>query len=240
MDLGAQLSYAAVTGIILGAESLTKVFCFGSDSKIVKLFAASLAVILLAQMAVLPIQLYHFWQVSFLFLPANIIIDPLVSPITIIGFMSSFMGLLDLGSLSIGSHVCQLLDAIAYIPLAIIIFIAEKLSASNLFSINTGQPNIMALIFYYLSLVVLLLNLGKNKHCLASLILFFAGLFFLFYKPGLKEPVLIFLPESVVVISNRREAICFGEANLQTNKILSFYGAALVPKKYDSDKNLSV
>ncbi len=236
MDLGAQLSYAAVTGIIIGAESLTKTFSFGSDNKIVNLFASSLAVILLAQMAVFPIQLYHFWQASFLFLPANLIVDPLVAPITVIGFISSFVGLLDLGPIHIGSCFCQLLDLLASIPLQIIIYITDKLASSNLAVISTGQPGIVAIALYYAFLLFFLATLAKGKYRLFSLTLFSIALIFLFYKPNLKQPVIILLPNSTIAINTERKAICLGNESPQTNKILSFYGATLVSSKYDPDK----
>ncbi len=236
LDLGAQLSYAAVAGILLGAKPLTKLLSCGNEHKIVNVFAASLAVILLAQMSVLPIQLYHFWQASFLFLPANLLVDPLIAPVTVIGFASSFAALLNLGSICLGSIICRLLDLLAYIPLQIIIYITEKLSSLNLASINTGQPALHLIGIYYLALMFFLTTLAKEKHRRVSLALFLVALFCLFHKPDLKQPLIIFLPNSTIAINTERKALCLGNQSTQTNKILSFYGAQLLSAAYNADK----
>lgn len=92
------------------------------------------------------------------------------------------------------------------------------------------------MIFYYLSLIAFLISLAKGKHRLFSLAVFSFSLIVLFYKADLKQPLLIFLPHSTIAINTHRQAICIGSENLQTNKVLSYYGALLVSKKYDSDK----
>lgn len=249
LDPGAQLSYTAVAGILIGAEPLANLLSLGQNNKLLKLFSASIAVILVAQMSVLPIQLYHFWQTNFLFLPANLIVDPLVAPITIIGFISSFLGLFYLDTIPVGSTICQYLDLLASLPLQWIIVITEKLSQTNFTVINTGQPSLGAIVFYYFGFISFLTSLSKKKLSLIKALIFLGALIFLFYKSDLSKPQLIFLSNSIIVINTKRQAFCFGKNNIQTNKILSFYGASyntnncltanrfdLCPQAKDSEK----
>jgi len=226
MDPGGQLSYAAVAGIILGAECIAKVMSCGSKNKYINIFTASLSIVLIAQTSVLPIQLYYFWQAGFLFLPANLLIDPLVAPITVVGFAASLAGILNLPFLSIGALFCHWLDMLAALPLQIIIFITEKLAAYNFSMINMGQPSIIAIIIYYLTLIICLISLAKERWRLLGIVLFICGLTTLFYRSELKQPVIVFLPNSILAINNQRQAICLGESDRKTNKVLAFYGAS--------------
>ena len=235
-DLGAQLSYAAVAGILIGANPLSKFLSCGYEHKTVNVFTTLLSVTLLAQLSVLPVQLYHFWQASFLFLPANLLIDPLIGPITVIGFASSFAALLNLGPICLGSIICRLLDLLASIPLQIIIYITEKLSSLNLACINTGQPALHLICIYYLSLIFFLITLAKEKHRRLSSTLFLIALVCLFCKQDLKQPLIIFLPNSTIAINTARKAICLGNQSTQANKILSFYGAQLISNTCDAGK----
>lgn len=226
-DIGAQLSYTAVGGILLGIEPLSKLLSFGLNYKILKILSSSSAVILLAQTAVLPVQLYYFWRTNFLFLPANLIIDPFVSPLTIMGFAASFLGLFDIGQFTIGSLFCQILDSVASIALTVIIFIAEALSKSNLAEIRTGQPCLLSIFCYYLLFVSLLTSLNKEKFRYFFFLAFLSSVVFLFYKEELKKPLILFLPHSTIAINKHRDAMCFGSDEKQEEKILAFYAAKM-------------
>jgi competence protein ComEC len=238
IDVGAQLSYAAVIGIIMGAAPLTKIFSFNNEHKIIKIFASSLAVILLAQMTVLPIQLYHFWQTSFLFLPANLLIDPLVSPLTIIGFISSAVGAICSGAFVPGLLICNFLDLLAFFPLKIIIYITEAFSSFNGTLINIGQPPVLSIIFYCISLAVFLVSLTKQKHRAVCLMILAVALSVLLYKADLKQPTLIFLPHSIIAINKQRQAVCFGIPNPQTNKIVSYYGSSYLSQQCNTNETI--
>lgn len=87
-DLGLQLSYSATVGIVLGTTALSEHF-FSGASKWKRALADALAVVLVAQCSVMPIQLFFFWKTGTLFIPANLLVTPLVTPLTMIGFGSS-------------------------------------------------------------------------------------------------------------------------------------------------------
>ncbi len=238
MEPGAQLSYTAVAGIIFGANTLADAFSLGSKNKAATLSAAAVSVVLIAQISVLPIQLYHFWQAGLLFLPANLLIDPLVAPVTIIGFIASLFSLINLPFMPFGIFICQCLDWLAAIPLQIIISISEKLATSDLSLINTGQPAPVAIIVYYLSLISCLIFLPVKRLRSLGIVLFCASFCVLFYQPELKQAVIIILPSSTITINRQRQAICFGERDSKTNKILAYYATSLFDyPKIASDKD---
>ena len=223
IEPGGQLSYAATAGIICGAETVAKSLSFGNANKLINIFSATLSVVLMAQLAVIPVQIYHFWQMGMLFLPANLIIDPLVTPVTIIGFSASLASLLNLPGLPFGLVICQWLDWLAAIPLQIIICVTEKLAACDLAVLNTGQPTVMVIVFYYVMFAIWLICLRNKRRWLLSTVLFLSSLMILFYQPELKRPVVVVLPRAVICISTKRQAFCFGNLDRQVNKILAFY-----------------
>ncbi len=92
-DVGLQLSYAATAGLILCARPLSELICAGRKEKIIRWFAETVAVVFASQLAVLPIQLVYFWQLGLMFLPANLVITPILAPLTILGFVSSVLAL---------------------------------------------------------------------------------------------------------------------------------------------------
>ncbi len=234
-ETGAQLSYVAVAGIIYGAKPLAASLSGNSANKLVKIFCTSIAVVLSAQMSVLPIQVYYFWQVSLLFLPANLLIDPLVAPITVIGFLASILGLINLPTLSLGLYISHCLDQVASIPVNTIIYIAEHLASCDFLSVTTGQPSLLAILSYYSTGIFLITSCARERLRLIATILFLCALFILFYKPDLKQPTIICLPRSIIAIGTQRQAICLGENNIKSNKIISYYAASI---KNQSNKDM--
>lgn len=156
---GGQLSYAATAGIIFGAEIVAAILSFGNSNKLLKILLCSLAVVLMAQLAVLPVQLFHFWQMGLLFLPANLIIDPFVTPVTIAGFLASMAGIFNLLP---GLIICRCLDWLAVVPLQIIIYVTEKMASFDLAVLNTGRPMIFAIVLYYAMFAIWLMCLQKS------------------------------------------------------------------------------
>ena len=116
-DVGLQLSYAATAGIVCGAKPLAKLL---STIKFPKFLSEALSVVLMAEAGVLPIQLTYFWQLGLFFLPANLMVTPLVEIITVLGFASSAVAIIDV------YHWLKLivfvLDKVTFIPLALMLF----------------------------------------------------------------------------------------------------------------------
>jgi competence protein ComEC len=231
IEPGGQLSYAATMGIIGGAESIAEIFAQNNSHKIVKICSSSLGVVLMAQLAVLPVQLFHFCQTGLLFLPANLLVDPMVTPLTIAGFLASVIGIINLPNLSLGLTICRYVDLATSVPLNIIIYITEKLAACDAAIVNTGSPLTIAIVFYYIMLVFWLICLKKSYYRLCATIVFITSLLLLFYQPKLERPVVIIVPRSIICVNENRKALCFGSSSRLTNKILAYYGAGKSSEK---------
>ena len=92
-DVGFQLSYLAVFGIVWIQPKLYKIYTptYQIENKIWQLITVSIA----AQMGVLPLSLYYFHQFPGLFMLSNLIIIPCLGTILIGGIVIVFMALLD-------------------------------------------------------------------------------------------------------------------------------------------------
>lgn len=92
-DVGFQLSYLAVFGIVWIQPKLYKVYKpkFKLDDKIWQLFTVSMA----AQLGVLPLSLYYFHQFPGLFLLSNLLIIPFLGIILISGIIIIILALLN-------------------------------------------------------------------------------------------------------------------------------------------------
>lgn len=88
-DVGFQFSYLATFGLIYLAEPIASRLIF-----LPRIFASLLGVVLASQIVILPLQFYYFNQFSWVALPANLVAALLIFGITIIGFLSSLMALI--------------------------------------------------------------------------------------------------------------------------------------------------
>jgi competence protein ComEC len=93
-DVGFQLSYLAVFGIIWVQPKLVAVYKpkFLIDKKIWQLFTVSIA----AQVGILPLSIYYFHQFPGLFVVSNLVIIPFLGAILIGGIVVIAMSLLDI------------------------------------------------------------------------------------------------------------------------------------------------
>ncbi|WP_343330759.1 ComEC/Rec2 family competence protein [Polaribacter staleyi] len=93
-DVGFQLSYLAVFGILWVQPKLYKVYNprFFIDEKIWQLFTVSIA----AQIGILPLSIYYFQQFPGLFLASNLVIIPFLSAILIGGILVIIASLLQI------------------------------------------------------------------------------------------------------------------------------------------------
>ena len=91
-DVGFQLSYLAVFGIVWIQPKLYKIYTptYQIENKIWQLITVSIA----AQLGVLPLSLYYFHQFPGLFMLSNLIIIPCLGTILIGGIVIIFMALL--------------------------------------------------------------------------------------------------------------------------------------------------
>ena len=92
-----QLSFAATTAIVMGADRMGSIIKYNSLKKtcwgkILNWFIGIIVVSLAAQLGTLPITIYYFGQVSCYFLLTNLIVLPLASLLVPCGLVSIVLG----------------------------------------------------------------------------------------------------------------------------------------------------
>ncbi|MDX2107815.1 MAG: ComEC/Rec2 family competence protein [Candidatus Melainabacteria bacterium] len=149
LDIGWQLSYAATASILCGVENIA---LQKEENKlpvlksIIHWLRSASAVVLMAQAAILPLACLYFKQINALFLVVNLLLDPLVAPLTILGFVSSWVCLL-------GREMGWCLDILAYYPLEYMLSVTRFFSGLEFSLINIKPPPAWVLIEYTCALI---------------------------------------------------------------------------------------
>lgn len=216
LDVGLQLSYAATYGIICGIKPIHQRLEDSTANRLLKWLLELVSVILLAQTAVLPIQLYYFWETGLMFIAANLLLDPVVAPVTICGFLSS---LIIISATVIKPltepllHLSFALDRLANLPLSYMLNIAHSLAAIENSSLVTGPPPLWSIALYGLSYHLVVINLSKGKKLILSLTFYSLSLILLIARPPLRESVFITdCHRSIYVSCDRKASIISPES----------------------------
>lgn len=149
LDIGWQLSYAATASIICGVENIAlqkEENKFPIFKSFMHWLRSASSVVLMAQSAILPLACLYFKQINALFLFVNLLLDPLVAPLTILGFVSSWVCLL-------GREMGWCLDILAYYPLEYMLYVTRFFSGLEISQINIKPPPAWILVEYTFSLI---------------------------------------------------------------------------------------
>ena len=225
-DAGCQLSYAATAGIICGAEPLARVVVRDSMPKLLRSGIVAAAVVIAAQLAIIPIQIYYFWQIGLLFLPANLTVSFLVAPVTILGFASSLIAALPTHS-AVVAQVVWVLDALTSYPLKVIIFVANYFASFKAAVITLGPPCVASIVIYYLALAGFIISLRLKRARIVCLVAFCFGISFLVFRGESAQLTFAVLPRTVAFFGSYRNGFVLGEKTRQLERFLAFNGAHL-------------
>ncbi len=248
-DIGAQLSYAATFGILAGAAPLSAIAASRLDrlkrlglppltEKLLRWLTEASAVVLSAQAAVLPIQLLYFWRLGTMFLPASVLVDPLVAPITIIGFASSTLALFPFyESMPVTKLFCQMLDYLALIPIKVLDAVASFFAAATDSYINLGPPSLSLIFLYYVALLGLITAIRKRHRLFLCTFLFGISTFAMLYRLPLSKPTLLVRRHSLVAVGTDRQAIVVGQQDNASGKFLAYEGAKVLGRIENWDGN---
>jgi competence protein ComEC len=160
-DLGFQLSYFSTAGMILGAGQFDEMLKQGIP-RCPAWIRTILSATIVAQACVLPLQLYCFRQLTPYCLIANVVVSPLVSPITILGFASSMLYVFE-SLLHMTHWLSGLLDKICYWPLELMMHEVGISSSLPFAQMQTGRPQLPALVLYYVILLCFPVLYEKKK-----------------------------------------------------------------------------
>lgn len=163
-DIGFQLSYASVAGIILLCPYLEKLL--NSQNILITKIWGLISMSIAAQIAVFPLVLYYFHFFPLLFIIANIIIIPLVFIITYAGCMLLF----------INPFIISIIAAkIFTVLIRFINYTVWSIEQTAFSTLNNININVLQVILIYLLIITLSISIiNRNKRILfVSLIMTF-------------------------------------------------------------------
>ena len=148
-DVGFQLSFAATLGLLLVMPYIVK-----SENKIVNWTIGAVSVPIIAQLWVMPIQIFYFNNISLYSVFANIMSVPILSIISIGGFLSSLF------SLVMPDVIIRIFDTILNPLINLLVNISDFWGTLKNATLQTSHPSIIQIILYYAILlcVTALLN----------------------------------------------------------------------------------
>jgi ComEC/Rec2-related protein len=208
-DVGLQLSYAATGGIVLGARHFSD-WINRSPSLLAEKTAGAVSLALIAQLAVLPIQAFYFCQAGVLFVVSNLLVVPVVTPVTILGFASSLSalaGVIAPISVPLMETVVRAIDSIVNFPLAYMLAVANFLNTIEMARLRLGRPEMWTIPLYYLCLFVFFISLRRRSNRLPALVLVLVGMIVLAYKPRPPDFSLACFDRATILINADRNAV---------------------------------
>lgn len=155
-DVGFQLSFIVTFGIMVSADPILKYF-----RKVPGIITGTVFIPIIAQLWVIPIQMFYFNTISIYSVFANIISMPFLSVISFGGFISSVFALIS----PIADMVCRVFDYVLNPCLNILVRISTFFSNQPHSLYTTTHPSIIQILLYYviLLLCVYFINNLKRK-----------------------------------------------------------------------------
>ena len=157
-DVGFQLSFIVTFGLLLSTTPVMEYF-----KSLPAWISGSIFVPVIAQVWVIPIQMFYFNNISLYSVFANILTVPFLSVISFGGFVSSVFALFK----PIADFVCQIFDFVLNPMLNILVWISNTFANLPHSLIITTHPSVFQIILYYFILmfsVYILKNRFSNKN----------------------------------------------------------------------------
>lgn len=168
-DLGFQLSVAATAGLLVSAGPLECALAGGSPPRWRRWLAAAVAVPLAASLWTLPLQLIHFGVVPLYAVPANLAVEPLLTPLTLGAMAMALVALL----------LPVLLPPLAWLiawPSKLLLLLAHGFASLPMAQWQSGRPQpLLTLLFSAALLILLIPPLARRWRWPALAVLLLAG-----------------------------------------------------------------
>lgn len=144
-DVGFQLSFIVTFGLLLSTNIVMEYFKFMPNW-----LSGAIFVPLIAQVWVIPIQMFYFNNISLYSVFANILTVPFLSVISFGGFVSSVFALIK----PISDIVCRVFDFVLNPLLNILVWISNFFSGLPHSLFITTHPSVLQVILYYAILLL--------------------------------------------------------------------------------------
>lgn len=166
-----QLSFLVTFGLLVSADSIFEKF-----KNVPQWLSSAIGIPIIAQIWVIPLQMFYFNTISTYSIFANILTVPVLSIVSFLGFLSSVLSIFK----PIADFICKYTDIVLNPLLTIIVCISDYFGKLSHSIIITTHPSIFQIIIYYIiiMLCVLMLNAEfRSKRLVISTISLIAILF---------------------------------------------------------------
>lgn len=242
-DVGLQLSYVATAGIICGLHWVKQPPPKSVVERLKRWFTDTVSVICIAQLSVLPIQLLYFQNTGLLFLPANLLIDPVVAPVTVLGFISSMLAFgfsFVPGSITYGGTIISWIDKLTSLSLDYMLHCTRTLASIEGTTIRMGPPVPFAIPVYFLCMSYFLYELPRRKSRGFGLVVLLIGLCVLLFRPNIPGEILYLSKKSALSIETR-SAVCLNnkEPDWHGKHVLTHCGLDNQPRNIKNENEIA-
>lgn len=164
-NISFQLSFMVTFGLLISFDLSSKF-----SNKILKWIISTISIPVIAQIWVIPLQMFYFNTISLYAIFANILITPFLAITSFLGFLSSVLSIIK----PISNFVCKYTDLIIQPCIDIIVYISDYFGHFPNSIITTTHPNILQILIYYILILLFILNIQlsfKNKNVIISTII---------------------------------------------------------------------
>lgn len=139
-DVGFQLSFIVTFGILVMAPAIARF-----KNKFVDFIVGTVSIPIIAQLWVIPIQIFYFNNISLYSVFANIMSVPILMVISFGGFVSSLLCAIK----PFASFVCQIFDFVLNPLITFLVNISDFWGCLPHSTMQTTHPNIFQVLVYY-------------------------------------------------------------------------------------------
>ena len=150
-DVGFQLSFIVTFGLLIMTPFLMR-----GKNKFVNWVIGTVSIPIIAQLWVMPIQIFYFNNISLYSVFANIMSVPILSVISFGGFVSSLIATIT------PSFVCRCFDFVLNPMLTLLVNISDFWGKLPNAAIQTTHPSVFQIILYYAVLLLITALMDKN------------------------------------------------------------------------------
>ena len=144
-DVGFQLSFLVTFGLLIMTPNIVR-----TKNKILNWGIGVICIPLIAQLWVIPIQMFYFNNVSLYSVFANIMSVPILAIVSFGGFVSSLLSIIS----PIADVVCRVFDIFLNPLITILVKISDFWGGLPNATHTTSQPTILQIILYYIILLL--------------------------------------------------------------------------------------
>ena len=139
-DVGFQLSFVVTFGLLLMMPLFTK-----AENKILDFIISSVTVPIIAQLWVIPIQIFYFNNISLYSVFANIMSVPILMVLSFGGFISALLSAIT----PISNLICQIFDFVLNPMITLLVNISDFWGKLPNSAIQTTHPSVFQIGLYY-------------------------------------------------------------------------------------------